>query len=217
MKIGVRKPSVKKRIKARTTGKIKRKIKKATNPFYGKKGMGMIKDPKKSVYNKVYRKTTVSVDDLFKSKPAKKKKKSYKNNTYANKSKAYREIQRPYETKQLHSKDNVAGDWETKIGCGGLLALFIGFCYLFSNIPLGILLLLLGILCVFIAGKIQAAKEKKSEEIQTEYVVYQEQNYQNVGSVQDCCALDESSFDIGDDTAIDNGSENDLDKSKEED
>ena len=68
MKIGVRKPNYKKRIKARTTGKVKRKIKKATNPFYGKKGIGMVKNPKRAVYNKVYNKTTVSADSLFKKK-----------------------------------------------------------------------------------------------------------------------------------------------------
>ena len=34
MKFGFRKPSIKKSIKARTTGKIKRKMKKAFNPFY---------------------------------------------------------------------------------------------------------------------------------------------------------------------------------------
>ena len=60
MKIGVRKPSIKKSFKARTTGKVKRKIKRTINPFYGKKGLGFIKNPKKSIYNKVYRKTTFS-------------------------------------------------------------------------------------------------------------------------------------------------------------
>ena len=35
MKIGPRKPSIKKSIKARTTGKAKRSIKKATIPGYG--------------------------------------------------------------------------------------------------------------------------------------------------------------------------------------
>lgn len=58
MKVGIRKPNLKSRIKARTTGKIKRKVKKATNPLYGKKGMGLL-HPKKALYNKVYRKTTV--------------------------------------------------------------------------------------------------------------------------------------------------------------
>lgn len=64
MKIGVRKPSLKKSIKARTTGKMKRKLKKSINPLYGKKGMGWVNNPKKAMYNKVYNKTTVGVSDL---------------------------------------------------------------------------------------------------------------------------------------------------------
>lgn len=59
MKIGLRTPSLKKSLKARTTGKLKRQMKKAVNPLYGKKGMGLINNPKKAVYNKVYSKTTV--------------------------------------------------------------------------------------------------------------------------------------------------------------
>ena len=64
MKIGVRKPSIKKSIKARTTGKLKRKIKKSVNPLYSKKGMGYINNPKKAVYNKIYNKTTIGIPDL---------------------------------------------------------------------------------------------------------------------------------------------------------
>ena len=66
MKIGLRKPSVKKMAKARTTGKIKRSVKSSVNPLYGKKGMGLVKDPKRSIYNKVYKKTSFSIFDLFK-------------------------------------------------------------------------------------------------------------------------------------------------------
>ena len=66
MKIGMRKPSIKKSIKARTTGKAKRAIKKAVVPGYGKKGTGIIKDPEKAIYNKVYEKTSFSILDLFK-------------------------------------------------------------------------------------------------------------------------------------------------------
>lgn len=66
MKFGMRKPSLKKSIKARTTGKLKRKVKKAIIPGYGKKGMGWIKDPKKAAYNKVYNKTTFGVNDVIK-------------------------------------------------------------------------------------------------------------------------------------------------------
>ena len=58
MKFGVRKPSIKKSFKARTTGKAKRAIKKSVVPGYGKKGTGMIKNPKKATYNKAYNKTT---------------------------------------------------------------------------------------------------------------------------------------------------------------
>lgn len=66
MKFGIRKPSLKKSFKARTTGKAKRAIKKATIPGYGKKGMGWVKNPKRAAYNKVYKKTTFSIWNLFK-------------------------------------------------------------------------------------------------------------------------------------------------------
>jgi hypothetical protein len=66
MKFGMRKPSVKRSIKACTTGRAKRAVKKAVIPGYGKKGMGWVKKPKKAAYNKVYKKTSFSLFDLFK-------------------------------------------------------------------------------------------------------------------------------------------------------
>ena len=66
MKFGMRKPSLKKSLKARTTGKVKRKIKSAVNPLYGKKGMGLITNPKKSIYNRVYNRTSFSIVDIIK-------------------------------------------------------------------------------------------------------------------------------------------------------
>lgn len=66
MKIGFRTPSLKKSFKLRTTGKLKRSIKKSINPLYGKKGMGLINNPKKAVYNKVYRKTSFGLSDIIK-------------------------------------------------------------------------------------------------------------------------------------------------------
>lgn len=66
MKLGMRKPSIKKSIKARTTGKAKRAIKSSINPIYGKKGTGFAKNPSRAVKNKVYKKTTFSLWDLFK-------------------------------------------------------------------------------------------------------------------------------------------------------
>ena len=59
MKVGLRKPSIKKSLKARTTGALKRKAKSAVNPLYGKKGVGLVTDPKRSVENRIYKKTTV--------------------------------------------------------------------------------------------------------------------------------------------------------------
>lgn len=66
MKFGMRKPSITKSLKARTTTKYKRKVKKALIPGYGNKGIGWAKNPKKAAYNKVYKKTTFSIWDLFK-------------------------------------------------------------------------------------------------------------------------------------------------------
>ena len=66
MRFGMRTPSIKKSIKARTTGKAKRAIKKAVIPGYGKKGIGWIKNTKRAAYDKVYKKTSFGIMDLFK-------------------------------------------------------------------------------------------------------------------------------------------------------
>lgn len=65
MKIGMRKPSIKRSVKARTTGRAKRAIKRKVIPGYGKPGMGLVKNPKRAVKNAVYRRTTFSLWDLF--------------------------------------------------------------------------------------------------------------------------------------------------------
>lgn len=73
MKVGFRTPSIKKSISARTTGKIKRKAKKAIVPGYGQKGVGWVTNPKKAAYNKVYNKATFGTADVinYATKPAK--------------------------------------------------------------------------------------------------------------------------------------------------
>lgn len=79
MKFGFRKPNIKKSIKAKTTGKLKRKAKSAVNPLYGKKGMGFVKNPEQAIKNKIYHQTTIGVSDIINSgskaskKPAQKK------------------------------------------------------------------------------------------------------------------------------------------------
>ena len=64
MRYGMRRPSWKKSLSARTTGRAKRAIKRAIIPGYGKRGMGLL-HPKRALYNKVYRRTTFSIFDLL--------------------------------------------------------------------------------------------------------------------------------------------------------
>lgn len=82
MKIGMRKPSIKKSIKARTTGRAKRAVKKAVIPGYGKKGMGWVKNPKKAAYNKVYNKTTFGVNDIVRATSTSGSSKSHASTTH---------------------------------------------------------------------------------------------------------------------------------------
>ena len=59
MKYGMRKPSWKKSLSARTKGRATRAVKKALISGYGKKGMGWL-HPKRKLYNTIYKKTTFS-------------------------------------------------------------------------------------------------------------------------------------------------------------
>lgn len=65
MKFGMRIPSVKKIIKARTTGRVNRLVK-SVNPLYQKKGMGYINNPGRAFYNHIYKKTSFSIVDWLK-------------------------------------------------------------------------------------------------------------------------------------------------------
>lgn len=73
MKFGIRTPNLKKRFKARTTGKLKRQLKRSFNPFYGKKGMGLLRNPKRAFYNKIYNKTSVDIFSMAGSSRSSKK------------------------------------------------------------------------------------------------------------------------------------------------
>jgi len=65
MKIGMRKINPKRIIKAKTVGKLKRSVKKTLIPGYGKKSAANL-HPVRSLKQKVYRKTTFNIFDLFK-------------------------------------------------------------------------------------------------------------------------------------------------------
>ncbi len=63
MKIGIRKPSLKKMIAARTSVK---RIVRHNLGLKAPRGFGWLTNPKKALYNRVYNRTTVSIFSLFK-------------------------------------------------------------------------------------------------------------------------------------------------------
>ena len=136
MKIGMRKPSLTRSLKARTTSKWKRQAKKAIIPGYGKKGMGWVKNPKKAMYNKVYHKTTFGLSDLF--KPSKKMMKNNK-----------QPLQ--YDSSRQHTSN--------KNKRGSFIFLIVSLILLFIVPPLGVLLLLVNFF-VFIIKYFSSKKRK---------------------------------------------------------
>lgn len=136
MKIGMRKPSLTRSLKARTTSKWKRQAKKALIPGYGKKGMGWVKNPKKAMYNKIYHKTTFGLSDLF--KPSKKRAKNNK-----------QPLQ--YDSSRQHTSN--------KNKRGSFIFLIVSLILLFIVPPLGVLLLLVNFF-VFIIKYFSSKKRK---------------------------------------------------------
>lgn len=132
----MRKPSLTRSLKARTTSKWKRQAKKAIIPGYGKKGMGWVKNPKKAMYNKVYHKTTFGLSDLF--KPSKK---GAKNN------------------KQPLQYDSSRQHTSNKNKRGSFIFLIVSLILLFIVPPLGVLLLLVNFF-VFIIKYFSSKKRK---------------------------------------------------------
>lgn len=63
MKIGIRKPSLRKSISARTS--IKRQLIHRAG-LKMPRGLGFLRNPKKAIYNKVYNRTTISLPKLIK-------------------------------------------------------------------------------------------------------------------------------------------------------
>jgi len=65
MRFGMRTPSISRSIRARTTGRLKRSVKRAVIPYYGKRGSGWVKDPRRAAYNAVYRRTSFGLGDVL--------------------------------------------------------------------------------------------------------------------------------------------------------
>ena len=151
MKYGVRKPNVKKSIKARTTGKVKRQVKKAVNPLYGKKGMGIVNDPKKAAYNAVYSRTTVGVSDLVK-RSASATQKSFANAPHT------------IPQKKEYSANTYSVCGILMIVLGAVLAL-LGLILLLAVPVAGIIAIVFGVACVVIGRKYRkVAKERRANE-----------------------------------------------------
>nr|DAN18777.1 MAG TPA: hypothetical protein [Caudoviricetes sp.] len=140
MKIGMRKPSLTKSLKARTTSKWKRQAKKAIIPGYGKKGVGWIKNPKKAMYNKVYHKTTFGLSDLL--KPSKNKKMKATTST------------KP--TKKYTTKNHKEA---------GIVLMVLGAILIFLLPPVGLFLLVTGFISYIIARLILKHEKKKQKDI----------------------------------------------------
>lgn len=101
MKLGSRTPNLSKSVKARTTGRVKRAVKSSYNPTYGKKGIGYLKNPKKSYKNSIYHKTTYDV-----TKPIKESVNSKKSNLIKTKKQEINELDnRLNEVKQSVNED----------------------------------------------------------------------------------------------------------------
>lgn len=66
MRWGIRRPSLKRRLSARTS--IKRYIRHSLG-LKAPRGYGWMTNPKKYVYNKLYHRTSVSLDSLLRSPP----------------------------------------------------------------------------------------------------------------------------------------------------
>lgn len=137
MKIGVRKPILSKSLKARTTSKWKRQMKKAVIPTYGQKGTGIIKNPKRALYNKVYNKTTVDAFGSMKKSQSKKQEQAI----YTQKG------------RKIHP----ASSWYFPVG---LLA-FCTLLYFTINLAIGFFLLILTIFMYIVNIKNNPFKTKK--------------------------------------------------------
>lgn len=141
MKLGVRKPNIKKRVSARTTGKLKRTVKSSVNPLYGKKGIGLINDPEKAVYNKIYNKTTMPVDDLIEDD-------------------SYESEDGGMEMLQVNEKriEEIANGTYKKKPIGKYVLIILGIICLLNSFATGkinIATIILGIVCLIAAFKIK--------------------------------------------------------------
>lgn len=167
MKFGVRKPSIKRSVSARTTGKLKRTVNRTINPLYGKKGMGYINDPKKAVYNKVYSKTTVGVKDILNDK-------SGNNNTNVyihSENNAVFEDESLTKLQSIEYTPNPKG--AIKLIVFSILFALLGLC----TMPIGILFIGIGVFLFFSGiGDFNTAKRNETNLPALVTTIYKDEN-----------------------------------------
>jgi len=118
MKLGFRTPSLKKRISARTSWK--RAVRHRAG-IKAPRGMGIVTNPKKAIYNKVYRKTTFGIGDIAKTDKSKKRKVNHDTAEYASISASSPILDKHFELSEkipeLYKKRETAGLEKTIEAC----------------------------------------------------------------------------------------------------
>lgn len=159
MRSYIRKPSVKKSISARTTGRVRRSVNKAVNPLYGRKGIGYIKNPKRAIYNKVYYKTSKGMYEILGNSAS----------NYHLSSKGYSKI-----SSLANQAEKSANKSSLLLGIG-TICLMLGFSLVLFVLWLGILFLIIAIV-LFVASGINKI-EKKDLEDEINWELNREENY----------------------------------------
>lgn len=171
MRSYIRKPSIKKSVSARTTGRVKKTVKKAVNPLYGKKGMGYINNPQKALYNNIYNKTSKSIYDVSSSNRGYSKSGNSLLNMYMNQANQYAE--------------KVASEMILGILLFVMGGFFLGIGYLLGKIfDMGIftfvgLLLVSGAILTFLLAHSNKKNEKECNERALK-IMYEEEEKSNI-------------------------------------
>lgn len=156
MKFGFRTPSIKKRIAARTS--VKRYVRHNLGVKMPK-GLGVLSNPKKALYNKVYNKTTWGVEDFISTS------RSSGADTYS-----------PSIPFRRTSSEGNSSDTSLLF-----LLISMGFIALFFNTLVGIIIL--GISPFVALYQINSPSEKQRKLINTAQVQFEENNYETVISL----------------------------------
>lgn len=167
MRSVIRKPSPRKSISARTTGKVTRAVKKSVNPMYGKKGTGLITDPKRSMYNHVYNKTSVGVDDLIPSSGSHSSSISHTASTTTSQIPTSKVVVTNSNIAEMVTKhpqiiDALEGYYKRRIALGAIL-LFIGIISISYSPIATAVLILLSVFFFYRASKFHTAYEDARE------------------------------------------------------